>query len=135
MPHEPGSPESWLSYARSDLALARVGEGENLLLDMLCFHAQQTVEKSIKAVLIAGGIAFPRVHSIERLIDMLPTSVERTRELVDSAQLTAYATTFRYPSSEESTTQEEYQQALRLAAAVLAWAEELVESREWKAES
>jgi HEPN domain-containing protein len=129
MPLEPGSPESWLSYARSDLAVARVPASDQLMKEMLCFHAQQAVEKSIKAVLILAGAPFPKVHSIERLIDLLPDSVMRTPELIESARLTAYATTFRYPGNEEPTTEEEHQEALRLAAAVLAWAEELVEAK------
>jgi len=126
MPLEPGSPESWLSYARSDLALARVDASDDLLRDMLCFHAQQAVEKCIKAVLILTGVPFPRVHSIERLTDLLPVSIRRTPELIGSAGLTAYATTFRYPGGEEPTSEEEYQEAVRLAAAVLAWAEEII---------
>jgi len=126
MPHEPGSPGNWLSYARSDLALARAGSIDGVLREALCFHAQQAVEKSVKAVLVHHGIAFPRVHSVERLIDMLPSSVPRTVELIASAGLTAYATTFRYPGDEEPVTEWEYAEAVRLAEAVVNWAEECI---------
>ena len=69
MPHEPGSPEDWLRYARGDLALA--------------------------SSCLWRGISFPRVHSIERLINLLPMEVTRTEELLSAARLTAYATSFR----------------------------------------
>ncbi len=128
MPHEPGSPAAWLTYARSDLALARAPVGDEVLRETLCFHAQQAAEKSIKAVLIHCAIPFPRVHSIERLIDLLPESARRTPELIGSAILTAYATTFRYPGDEELTSEDQYQEALWLAEAVVVWAEKHIGS-------
>ena len=39
-----GTPADWLRHARSDLALARVEQETDVLLEILCFHAQQTVE-------------------------------------------------------------------------------------------
>lgn len=47
-----GSPSMWLAYARSDLALARVGPGAEVLAEALSFHAQQAAEKGLKAVLV-----------------------------------------------------------------------------------
>jgi HEPN domain-containing protein len=35
------------------------------------FHAQQAVEKAIKAVLCAVGVSFPRTHNIGYLLDLL----------------------------------------------------------------
>ena len=48
----PGSAEDWLRYAKSDLELARIEKPEGVLLENLCFHAQQAAEKTLKAVLI-----------------------------------------------------------------------------------
>ncbi len=44
----PGSPEDWLRYSYSDLALARVRRSPKVLLEGLCFHAQQAVEKALE---------------------------------------------------------------------------------------
>ncbi|MBI5018193.1 MAG: HEPN domain-containing protein [Deltaproteobacteria bacterium] len=41
-------PERWLEHARSDLALARLGAGSDVLPEQLCFHAQQAVEEAIR---------------------------------------------------------------------------------------
>lgn len=120
---EAGSPADWLRIARSDLALARIPLQGEILRETLCFHAQQAVEKSLKALLLEVGVALPRTHSIERLIDLLPEQVLRAPFLRESAKLTIYATAFRYPGEEEAMTESEYQEALRLAGEVVCWAE------------
>lgn len=124
MPHSAGSPYMWLSYAKSDLALAKAQSVSGVMREALCFHAQQAVEKSIKAVLVYNEVSFPKIHSIERLIDLLPSGVPRSSELIASAGLTAFATAFRYPGEEEPVTHEEYEMAVNLADAVIKWAEE-----------
>jgi hypothetical protein len=62
------------------------------------------------------------------LIDPLPTCIARTTVLSQSARLTVYGTAARYPSDAEAVSIEEYQEALRLAAAVVAWAEKIIEA-------
>ncbi len=47
---EPGSPADWLRHAASDLKLARIARPPEVLLEALCFHAQQAAEKALKAV-------------------------------------------------------------------------------------
>jgi len=123
---EPGSPAEWLQYARSDLAVARQSLGPEVLKETLCFHAQQAAEKAIKAVLVHCGIAFPKLHSIERLVDLLPTDVPRTHDLAAAHELTPFAIVVRYPGGRERITEEQYCEAVRLAEAVVAWAEECV---------
>ena len=46
----PGSPSDWLRHACSDLELARVARTPKILLEGLCFHAQQAAEKALKAL-------------------------------------------------------------------------------------
>lgn len=113
-----------MEYAKSDLAAARGPAPEGVMLEILCFHAQQAAEKSIKAVLVARGVPFPRIHSIERLTDLLPPDIARTADVLESARLTAYATVFRYPGMPDPVSEERYDEAVRLAEAVVSWAEE-----------
>lgn len=56
--YPPNDPREWLTRARSDLALARA-HPEGVLLEDLCFHAQQAAEKTIKAALVQHEIEFP----------------------------------------------------------------------------
>ena len=73
-----GSPTDWLRRARSDLALAKsTPAGGDVLPESLCFHAQQSVEKAIKAVLVFSGVPFPRTHNIGTLLELLPPGTPR----------------------------------------------------------
>lgn len=36
-------------------------------LSIVCFHAQQSIEKALKAVLTANGIPFRRIHDLDEL--------------------------------------------------------------------
>ena len=73
---EPGGGKDWLRHARSDLAMASaVGPVGDILAETLCFHAQQAAEKALKAVLVHGGIEFPRTHSLRLLVDTLPHAI------------------------------------------------------------
>ena len=130
MPHEvkAGSPEDWLRHAKADLALANSPLPRDGLYSTLCFHAQQAAEKSIKAVLIFRGVDFPKVHSLTRLIDLLPADIQRTSFLVESVRLTVYTTLFRYPgeNDEPDVPTDKYKEAVHLAKMVFKWASELI---------
>jgi HEPN domain-containing protein len=65
----------------------------------------------------------PKTHSIERLIDLLPPDTRPIPDLTAAAELTAYATVFRYPGTEEPISEGEYREALRLGEAIVRWAE------------
>ena len=54
------SPEEWLGHALSDLKLAKLGKEEtpDILPEQICFHAQQAVEKTFKAVLLCSPKQF-----------------------------------------------------------------------------
>ena len=123
----PNTPEAWLAYAHSDLALASAII-PGVMLENLCFHVQQAAEKSLKAVLIFRQIAFPKTHSITLLIELLPADIERTSTLLEAVALTEYATVVRYPGEIEPITEEEYQHLLALSTKVMRWAEEIIKS-------
>jgi HEPN domain-containing protein len=57
----------WLYFAESDLKTARVVMEEEKIYHMVCFHAQQTVEKSLKAVLRRFDVRVPKTHSLSKL--------------------------------------------------------------------
>ena len=129
MPHNkdrPGSPEDWLSHARSDLTLASISPPEGVMLEGLCFHAQQAAEKALKALLVYHHLEFPRTHNIGTLLDLLHEAVSIPSEVEDAASLTDYAVMTRYPGDTEPVDSDEYQQAVRLAHAVLEWVQQLL---------
>ena len=123
---EAGSPGDWLRYAKSDLAIASQPAGPDVLRDTLCYHAQQTAEKSLKAVLVWAKVTFPRAHSIQLLMDLLPSSAEHPPEAEKLVRLTDYAFISRYPGEFEEASEEEWMEAVRLAHAALEWATRVV---------
>ena len=52
----------WLRISREDLQSAAY-LFEKRLFRMVCYHAQQTVEKIFKAVLVENKIDIPKVHT------------------------------------------------------------------------
>ncbi len=94
---------------------------------LICFHAQQAAEKAIKAVLLSRGQAIPFTHNLQTLADLLlACMVPLEAEVREAVALTPYAVTTRYPGFRPPLGQEHVDEAVRLAAAVLAWADALV---------
>jgi HEPN domain-containing protein len=61
------------------------------------FHAQQAVEKSLKAALAARGVAYPWTHDIRHLMELLEASGSPLPDaLAHARRLTPWAAEFRY---------------------------------------
>lgn len=97
---QPPSPEdvrrrvaaAWLNDAQADLANARTlsaHRDENTAPFAAAFHAQQAVEKALRALLIWHGIDYPPKHDLGLLVGLLPEG-SATRRLT-IAGLTVYA--------------------------------------------
>jgi HEPN domain-containing protein len=98
-----------------------------MLLEGLCYHAQQAVEKSLKALLVSRAIPFPKTHSIRMLLDLLQRDLSVPEAVQDAASLTEYAVTSRYPGEIEPVDNDEYREAIRLAEEVVSWVERSVD--------
>ena len=89
-------PEFWLRQAAGDLVIARGGL-KGMLLEHRLFHAQQGVEKSLKSVLVAHGLRYPRTHNIRELTDLLRAGGVEVPEEADFAKdFTEFAGAMRY---------------------------------------
>ena len=124
---DPGSPDDWLRYARSDLNLSRE-KSEGVLSETLCFHAQQAAEKAIKAVLLAEERSFPYTHDLQQLLDRLPDKVTVPSSVQEAVELTKYAVLSRYPADLAPVNDEEHRRAVQWAEATVAWAEKHVDA-------
>jgi HEPN domain-containing protein len=87
-----------LAVAEENLALGEERAG------VACFHAQQAVEKALKAALIFSGIAPPRSHSLDALRSLLAADWELRSSAFDLSALSAWAVTSRYPDEEPDPT-------------------------------
>ena len=84
--------------------------------DTVCFHAQQCVEKYLKALLVLKSIPFPKTHNIEELIGLLPEDSRPKLADRDQDRLTEYASVTRYPGDYEPILLAEARRAVRIAA-------------------
>lgn len=121
-------PGAWMSFAKSDLALARKGNSPEVRRGALCYHCQQAAEKALKAVLLGHHVDFPPTHNLKKLLDLLPAPLSVPRAVADAASLSDYALKGRYPLDFLDVSQEDYRTALKLAAGVILWAEKALRS-------
>ena len=93
------------------------------LTDIACFHAQQEVEKGLKALLTAEGVTPPRTHVLEDLGLLAARRIPEVESLVQElAQLTPYAVATRCPEFAEPDLHEA-EVAVGSAQRVLSWME------------
>ena len=89
--------------------------------DIVCFHAQQCVEKYLKARLIESGLVAPRTHNLLALLALVtPTAPGLAGFTARLSRMAAHAVEIRYPGSDA--TAAEAQEAVATASAVRAQA-------------
>lgn len=101
MPPDAGWVRSWLTKAEADLLAATklLAAGPCNLYAVIAFHAQQCVEKCLKAFLVYHDVEFEKVHVIRYLLDMCEETEPKFQSLRNEAEpLTRYAVTERYPA-------------------------------------
>lgn len=111
--------------AQDEAAVHALLDSDEVADSILGFHAQQAVEKLLKAVLASRQIDYPFTHDIERLIRLLRQSALEPRfPVAEASDLTGWAAAYRYGEPDEEI---DRIQALTLIEAVRAWAESLIE--------
>jgi len=90
--------ETLLICAERDWQASLKLSGDPALHDSLAgFHAQQAVEKALKAVLSQAGVAFRRTHDLAELLDLLTDSGLPAPPHADHLdELNPYAVEMRY---------------------------------------
>jgi len=107
----------WVDKAENDLKNAShtLKLGKDCPTDTVCFHAQQCVEKYLKALLVLHEIDCPKTHDMGVLFRLLPKPLDIAMSPMDQRRLTDYATTARYPGESDPISLSEARQAVRLA--------------------
>jgi HEPN domain-containing protein len=112
-----GTLQEWIDKAEGDFAVAgrELSVDENPSYDAVCFHAQQCVEKLMKAILIRAEAHTPKSHDLVRLSKLLK-NVAQTWSWPDEElhELTLAAVEARYPGS--PATHEEARRMFQLCA-------------------
>jgi HEPN domain-containing protein len=119
MPEDKGSTvvaREWAAKAENDLKSAtHLLKIKNCPTDIVCFHAQQCIEKYVKALLAVQGSDFRRTHDIGELIALLPIRLRPAIDEKEQDRLTEYATVTRYPGDYEPISLSEARRAVATA--------------------
>jgi HEPN domain-containing protein len=123
------------SRAAAAVLLARAADDEaaaKALLDVesvtdavVGFHAQQAVEKAIKAVLVERGVVYRLTHDLAYLMEVCEDAeIAVPGELAEADRLSAFAVRLRYDDPPAAVV--DRHQALALASAAIRWATDLI---------
>jgi HEPN domain-containing protein len=98
---KPDGPEVSVVLARKAKndrdAMLRLASDPAIDDDLVGFHAQQAIEKWLKAVLGSRGIEFPTRHDLGRLLEMVAEAdIEQPPKANELDALTVYAVEARY---------------------------------------
>ena len=119
--------ERYLLVARRDLVAFRgLLSLPDIADETLGFHAQQAIEKSLKAVLSLREIPFRAVHHLGALLDVMANAgIPAPPHAEELNELTPYAVLLRYEFTEERYLNRT--QVSTVVEAVYRWAEEQVD--------
>lgn len=94
-----GLVREWMRKADLDLRTVERLHLEAEFREVVCFHAQQAVEKYLKALLTRHQIEFPKTHELHRLLDLLrPKEPLIATALSEIAWLDPFGVEVRYPA-------------------------------------
>lgn len=124
----PDDSRNWLEKARRDLlVIDRTSAGDGVPWDMVCFHAQQAVEKAFKACLIADAIDPPRTHDLLKLLDLLENAgVDFRSTRITCETLGNFAVQTRYPGDATEISETQGRWAAEKAHEIVAAVRELL---------
>jgi HEPN domain-containing protein len=110
----------WVDKAESDHRVIQqlLKMGEDCPIDAVCYHAQQCVEKYLKARLVYLGILFPKTHDIGDIIGLLPPGTNIPLNPQQQEKLTDYIWIGRYPGDWGPVTRQQAEEAAVLALQV-----------------
>ena len=107
--------EAWIEHAEDDFRNSgKLIRGSRPSIYGTCFHAQQCVEKYMKAMLVHKEKSFPMTHDLtllNNLLEQVGVFMGTTEDTLDT--LSAYAVATRYPGA--SPTIEDAKEAIQIA--------------------
>lgn len=110
----------WLEYAKNDLQAATVIlSRDDIAPRTACFLAQQSAEKSLKAVIILKGMQVIKTHDLDNLLEKMPTQDYSLFESLDLTWLTEWSVESRYPGDWPEATREDAKRAIEIATGVV----------------
>lgn len=90
--------KNWLFRAKEDIAVidSLFNTDPVLYASTICFHAQQSVEKLLKAYLIHHNVDFPGTHDVDYLLQECKKIDSKDFD-IDPGSLSDFSVSIRYP--------------------------------------
>jgi len=122
--------KSWLLKANEDIAVVieLSSEKPEMYATAISFHAQQAVEKFLKAYLVFRDIEFGRTHDVDFLLSECMSVETSGFEDIDLKNLNDFAVTIRYPDDFLTPALREITEFKEIALQVKKIVEEKIES-------
>lgn len=89
--------EEWLRAAKDDLRVIEKISQDEHLTNMVAFHSQQCIEKSLKAIIEEFDLGSIRIHNLERLFEIVRNHIEIDVDIVLIEKLDKLYIDARYP--------------------------------------
>jgi len=93
--------QALLKIAQQELSALKLFKDLEIAENIFGFHAQQAVEKTLKAWLSFKGVEYPKVHDLSLLLKLLEEQGEKVEEFKELIFLNPFAVQFRYEAWED----------------------------------
>jgi HEPN domain-containing protein len=112
---------SWLLKASHDLDTAKIVASQLPdFYDVIAFHCQQTIEKSLKGYLVFLDLEFKPVHDLGYLLNLASTiDVSMDIYFEDVDKISRYAVQIRYPDTIIMLSKSQIEDAIQIADSLL----------------
>lgn len=113
---------------RDHQALAHMLDAESFSEEIFGFHAQQSIEKSLKAWIAGRGLTYPKSHDVSALIKILKDRGEDLSKFPNLEDYTIFAVQYRYEAYDESEDQLDRQDVINTTNAILAHVQAILDA-------
>lgn len=92
--------QQWIILMKQDLQAAEILLDAPDLTNVVLFHCQQAIEKSLKSVLEESNLAVPKIHNVIKLYDLIPDNAKKVIQFSDDEMdlINEIYINIRYPS-------------------------------------
>ena len=101
-------------------ALAHMLDANSFSEEIFGFHAQQSIEKALKAWIASRGLEYPKSHDISALLKLLQDCGEDLSEFSSLEDYTIFAVQYRYEAYDESEEPLDRPEVVKVTGALLA---------------
>jgi HEPN domain-containing protein len=92
----------WEMASKDHLALTNMRDVQSFAEEIFGFHAQQVIEKGLKAWIAVRRLTYPKSHDVGVLVRILETAGEDLSRFSDLEDYTIFAVQYRYEAYDDA---------------------------------